>query len=237
MDVTSYKILNDGFAILDSPEKITQFFKDSDIIGKIVKRADICRSTDGASWPSYGSIDGRLFPASHHGLDSKMLFSDWTALYFICEFADSTWLMIDYSGEGTAFARYGSDGQLPFPYFECLLPGAFDGLFLNLEGKELDSIDISSSRSIYRDSDNGSHCCRESLGSLFLNFRHSGSSVSCESGLCRDAVGLYCGESQNPWIAFYTNRDVSYVEFKNLESIGCKADEAESIVDIVEEEE
>ncbi len=215
-DKKSYIVCDDGFAQLLDREDVFRFFSDNDVIGKVVKSADLYMIYH-ADYSVYGSEYGD-FEAESHGLKLKMVFQGECMTYFVCEFTDGTYLTVDYSDDESVFMKYGEVLTMPDTDIRHIPPALCGNVFDRLKGEKLIGVTMSSDTSQIKDEEGTVHSS-SSLKKLYLNFAgfekecsDTGTNNHNRNQIHRDSVGFYAYCHDVPMISFYTDRDIPCAE-------------------------
>ena len=221
----SYKIHEDGFAELQTSEDVLQFFQDNDVIGKIVKCADLYMLDH--AYCEVGDSYFNHFDSGIHDLKRKMVFyAECCLTYFVCRFTDDTCLIVDYSRDGGGYLWYGNDFTLPEGDIRYVSPAFYGNVFDYLEGEKLEGITIPGNSNV-RVSKWGSEVSSQFLLHEiyfdFVNFEYSDPSSETpyifyngEDECHKDSVGFDAVWPEYPVISFFTDRDIPCIEKKHI---------------------
>lgn len=219
----SYKIHEDGFAELQTSEDVLQFFQDNDVIGKIVKCADLYMLDH--AYCEVGDSCFNYFDSGIHDLKRKMVFyAECCPTYFVCQFTDDTCLIVDYSGDQSVYLWYGDDFTLPGSDIRYISPAFCGNVFDFLKGEKLDKITMPGNASVSKwDGKVMSSFSLNELYLVFVNFDYSDTVSETpyifyngEKECHRDSVGFDAVWPAHPVISFFTDRDIPCIEKKHI---------------------
>ena len=199
------------------------FFQDNDVIGKIVKCADLYMLDH--AYCEVGDSYFNYFDSGINGLERKMVFyAECCPTYFVCQFTDDTCLIVDYSADDGGYLWYGNDLTFPDGDIRYVSPAFYGNVFDHLKGEKLEGITISSHAHVSKRGSEVSSCFL--LQELCLDFVNSEYSdifsekpyvfYNAENESHRDSVGFDAIWPEYPVISFFTDRDIPGVEKKHI---------------------
>lgn len=232
---TEYEILENGYAVLDSVEKIEHFCKNNGIIGKMVKFINIY-GLDGELSSFNTKYDGEKNISNTASLKAVFMYP-WSCL--VCSFSDGSYLSVYlYSERFIMYAYYGDDLKLPGPHYELISPFKYDYMFDRFAGERLHSIRVLIDWGIGEDYGSTGKIFSESISRgfdfNFINFKFNYEPGEDEfifytddkHCFC-DTVSLSCGfVERDMFYSYYTDRDIVFkqnepadIDVENLEEV------------------
>ena len=233
---TEYEIMENGYAVLDSTEKIGRFFKDNGIIGKTVKSINIY-GLNGEHF-TFLAEDGEEKNISNTAFLKAVFIYWWSCL--VCSFSDGSYLSVYLISDNLRmYAYYGNDLKLPGPHYE-LVSREYGNLFDRFAGERLYRVNILIDWHIgedYGSPGNGkifSGSVSRGFDFDFINFKFNYEPggeefifYTDDEECFHDTVSLSCGFTEcEMTYSYYTDRAISFkrnepadIDIEDLEEV------------------